>query len=249
MVKNFLVSMFAILLFTLGGAASWFYVQMVQTNAGDEVVDEQPFSPAAMSPNPDPIPPKTEEPLKTVLRGPALSPEELYRFTTATAKTRKQMREEDERLRNRRLRIRAADADTKAAQREVEGMLNEVRGLMRQTEELATEAEEAIQKLQNTDAEIKRQSEDLNKLKTDLGATEASRLKTFAEYLQSMPPESSAKAFKAMVNEGKMDYAIQLLRQIEPRNVSKILDQIGDPELIAQFATRYPIAPTAPTVR
>lgn len=245
MFKSFLISMFAILLFTLGGAAAWFYVQMVEEESPDEDSIVQPLQ--AVGGEADPVPRLdvlgNGGVLPAVVRGPALDADEMFRLSTATKAKQQQLLEYDEQLREHKRRIKAADADTKTAQREVEGTLKEIRNLMDATESLLSETQQTIAELQKERIETQRKTDDLKKVEGEAGAGVKRDVKNFAEYLQSMPPEDAAQTIKEMTNDGKMDFAIQLLRNIEVRNVSKILAEIKDPALVAELATRYPEVP------
>lgn len=246
MFKSFLISMFAILLFTLGGAASWFYVQMVAEQQPDDQSVPQPI--LASSTEADPVPRleslgKRNGVLPAVISGPELDAEEMFRLSQATKAKREQLLQYEERLREHKNRIKAADADTKSAQREVEGTLKQVRSLMNETEKLLSETKESIGELQKVRADTDRKANELKDAEKEAGAGVAKDVKSFAEYLQSMPPEDAAEAIKEMINNGKMDFAIQLLRNIEARNVAKILAEIKDATLIAEVASRYPEVP------
>ena len=245
MFKSFLVSMFAILLFTLGGAATWFGMQMLAEKKTDD--DMQDLSPAVNVTDADPIPaPRIlglDGDLPAVVRGPDLDAEEMFRLSTATAAKREQLSQYEERLREHKLRIKAADADTKFAQREVEGTLQQTRSLMESMEALLEETRTSIVALQKERVETDQKADNLKKLETEAGAGVAANVKSFSEFLQSMPATDSAETIKEMTNNGKMDFAVQLLRNNEPRNVAKILAEIKDPPLVAEIASRFTDAP------
>ena len=256
MIRNFLVSMFAILLFTLGAAGAWFYMQMAEQQQQEEEVatqtEEQELEDALTQAKEDPVPPSPFDDramLRAVVRGPELDADEMYRLSTATAATRDQLREYEDRLQEHKLRIKAADADTKAAQREVEGALEQVRNLLDATESLLSETRQQLELLKQQKAEVEKKEKDLEKLQTEAGAGVAANMKTFAEYMASMPAGNVAETLKEMTNSGKMDFAIQLLRKMEPRNASKILSEIEDPQLVAELAQRYAEAPETPQTR
>ena len=249
MFRTFLISMFAILLFTLGATASWFYVNMMEDReATDAEMVEGAALPTLPSISPaDPIPPLAEAKEEIVIPAAArpggLGPEDIYRFKTATEATREQMRQQEERLREQRLRIQATNADTQMAQREVEGALEQVRTLLNATEEVLAETKKQLEELKRERAQVKQKKDALDQQQTAAGKDVATKMKTFAELLSSMPPESVADTIKEMVDTGRMDFAIQLLQEMEPRNASKILAEVGDAQLLAAIASRYPVAP------
>ena len=91
--------------------------------------------------------------------------------------------------------------------------------------------------------EIQKKLEALKNAEAEAGAGAAASLKTLGEFIQTMPPEDAADAIKEMVNDGKLDFVIQLLRKIEPRVASKFLAAIDDPALVAEIATRFSEVP------
>ena len=57
--------------------------------------------------------------------------------------------------------------------------------------------------------------------------------------VEGMSPENAAEMLREMSNDGKIDMASQLLRNIEERKASKILDAINDPTLGVQLLEKY----------
>lgn len=241
MIKSFLISMFAVLLFALGAVGSWFYLQMESEDAEDEV---QPMATLAVERAANPVPKPETSTLPAIIRGPELDAEEMFRLTTATREKREQLREYEERLREHKQRIKAADADTKSAHREVEGMLGQVRNIMSGAEKLLDEVQLALNDLKKQKSELQTKEDKLKELEKEAGAGAAANMKTLSEYMASMPADVAAGAIKEMTNDGKIDFVVQLLRKIEPRNVSKILAELEDPQLLAEIAQRFRTTPT-----
>lgn len=237
MVKSFLVSMFAILVFTLGAAGAWFYMQMqLEAGSDDEGV---PVAVAPAEASPIPQFNDADAPLPAVVRGPQLDPDELYRIETATAAQRNKLREYEDRIREQKSRIKAADIDTKAAQREVEGAASHVNKMLHAAETTLQEVRTELENLKKEAAEIQKRKDELQKVEDEVGVDAAANIKNFAEFMQSMPAEKSAAMIQNMSDSGKMDFAVQLLRNIEGRNASKILAQIEDESLVSEIAERY----------
>ena len=102
---------------------------------------------------------------------------------------------------------------------------------------------QAIKDLQQQKLEVDKKQADLKAMEEKVGAGAVKNIKEFAEIIESMPETEAAMMIKEMWNDGKMDFAIQLLRNIEPRNVAKIIPEIKDVQLMAEIAARYPEAP------
>lgn len=238
MFKSFLVSMFAILVFTLGAAGAWFYMQM-QLEAGSE--DEVGVTVADAPSEASPIPRfnDADTPLPAVVRGPQLDPDELYRIETATVAKRNQLREYEDRIREQKSRIKAADIDTKAARLEVEGAAKHVTQMLNAAEETLKQVRAELENLKKEAAEVQKRKDELQKVEDEVGTDAAANIKNFAEFMQSMPATKSAAMIQNLSDAGNMDFAVQLLRNIEARNASKILGEIQDASLVSELAERY----------
>lgn len=236
MIKSFLVSMFAIFLFTLGAAGAWFYIQMGP--AAESTEDAALDVAGTIQEEPDPIP-KFNPGLPAVLRGPDLSPDEMVRLNMAMSAREEQSRQHEEKLREIRIRIQTADADTKAAQREVEGAMSQARQVMEAAEALLNEVQTTLTDLKKESQELQKRRDDIDKLEEEMGEGAAANIKAFAEYVEKMPAEVAADLVKEMVQDNKMDDVIQLLKSMEPRNASKLLAELDDSPLLAEIATRY----------
>lgn len=252
MFRTFLISMFAILLFTLGATGSWFYVNMMEDRKAEaEQADASlPGLPEVPS-EANPVPPTStpEEAMERAMfpapsRAPGMAPEDIYRLREATIDVREQLRNQEDQLREQKLRIKAADADTKTAQREVEGALEQVRHLLETTEAILSETKQEMEELRKERAALKQAQDKLDAAQKGAGADVATRMKKLSEYMASMPAPEVADTIKEMVNNGKMDDAFQLLELMESRSVAKILAEIPDPQLRAEFFSRFPTAAT-----
>ena len=247
MFKSFLISMFAVFLFALGAAGAWFYLQM--ENTPDLDAQSQEVQNIAKKPDQpvDPVPRPADEtlldPLPSAVRGPGLDAEKLYQLSVLSEEKRAQLSQYEDRLRDHKLRINAGNADILAAQREVDGALTQVRSLMDSTDKLLGDVKQAIKELQQQKLEVDKKQADLKAMEEKVGAGAVKNIKEFAEIIESMPETEAAMMIKEMWNDGKMDFAIQLLRNIEPRNVAKIIPEIKDVQLMAEIAARYPEAP------
>ena len=57
-------------------------------------------------------------------------------------------------------------------------------------------------------------------------------IKIISELLESLPARDAAKTIKLLTEKGDIELVIQLLRNIEPRNASKILSELAPPQLL-----------------
>ena len=237
MIKSFLVSMFAVMLFALGATGAWFYMKLERERLAAEESLPEPPTPAPAGKT-DPVPAFTPA-LPASHRGSELTPEELYRLETATSAQRAQLAQYERRLREQNRRIITSNADTEAAQREVEGAIAQLDKMMTAVEELLSDVATAKEELKQQTLEVQKKMNDLTELEKEAGAGAAANIRTFAEFMTGMPPAESAALLVELANDGKIDFALQLLHNLETRNASKVLAEVRDGPLRAEMATRF----------
>lgn len=236
MFRSFLISMFAILLFALGATGAWFYLQLEKSMESEDdslprAVAAQPKAP------PDPVP-KFQASLPAPVRGSELTPEEMYKIESATAAQRELLIEHEARLREQKRRIVTSNADTEAAQREVEGALEQVRSMLDATQALLDEVVVAKEDLKKQSAELQQKMAALKELEANIGAGAKVKLKKIAEIIAGMPAVDSAGMMAELSREGDLNFAVQLLDNLETRSAAKVLSEIKDEQLRAELTSR-----------
>lgn len=68
--------------------------------------------------------------------------------------------------------------------------------------------------------------------------TQRQNLANVGEFLSGLTPEQAASTIKEFCNNGKMDMVARLLSMMESRTVSKMLDALADPALVAEILER-----------
>ena len=72
-----------------------------------------------------------------------------------------------------------------------------------------------------------------------LSETEKDNLRNVAEFLSGSQAEQAARTIKEFCNDGKMDLVAQMMRFLDARDVSKLLDALNDPVLVSELLDRY----------
>jgi flagellar motility protein MotE (MotC chaperone) len=123
----------------------------------------------------------------------------------------------------------------------------EISALMEQAENKAAEARSFLEAARqagattpvNTTADGEQPATAPGNQLRELPENEKQNLKTVAEWLKGMPPETAAQSIRELSNEGKMEMAVQLLSFLEDRDAANILSALDDTTLFTQLADRF----------
>ena len=244
MIKTFLYSMFAVFLFALGAAGSWFYLQM----EGDDDDETKPAEQqAAVEPTPAGVDSLLadgrsgkEADLPVPVPSKPLSAEEVFRFGAMNRDRHEQLRKREDRLKKEETRLKLAHKDIEARQREIEGVLAQVNDTLSAGEKLLNEIKQASEQLEKEKQDVEKKLESLQQSEQENNVGEQVSLKIAANWLQGMKAEDAAETIRELINEGNMDFALIVLANIEQRNVAKILEAMKDPVLVAELTERFP---------
>lgn len=240
MIKTFLYSMFAVFLFALGGAGSWFYLQMVEADGQEkDSVSFQPVAPhTGLEALTSDINPSNNIEMPVPVHVKPVSAEEIFRFGAINKKNIEQLRNQEQRLEKDKLRLKTAHIDIETRQREIEGMLIQVNDKLATAEKLLDDIKVAAERLTTEKQDVSKKLDELQQSEEDLNAGENVNVQMVASWIQNMKAEQAAEIIREMANDGKMDFGLKLLAQIEDRNVAKILAAMRDPILVAELAER-----------
>ncbi len=243
MLKSIVNGLFAVLLFSLGAVGSWYFAQYHprQEPVTAEQVLSPPTQPLAEPPEPAPSDSVTEPAdakLPVPFHGRAMSAAEIFRYASVNRKTMETLRRKEEELRQEELRVQLVQKDIEGKQREIEGVLKQTQDTVAAGERLLSQLQAEAEKVAR---ERELQQEELEKAKAAQApsAERMANVKVTAGWLESMSPEDAAETLKNLSNNGKMDFALQLLSYIEQRDVAKILDALHDPTLVAELTEGF----------
>lgn len=246
MIKTFVYSMFAVFLFALGGAGSWFYLQMeasAEQAKEDKSVGARTVStttPAGFASLTADIAAASDTLMPVPIQSTTMSPEESFRFGAINRKYHENLRKREDKIDKEKMRLKLAHKDIEARQLEIEGMLTQVNDTLTAGEKLLSEIKQASAKLSTEQQDVTTRIESLQQLEDDSQSGEQVSVKLVAGWIQSMKDTKAAAIIRELANDGKMDYALNLMAYIEERNAAKILAAMDDSVLAAELAERFP---------
>lgn len=295
MIKNLLVSLFAVFLFALGAAGSWYFLQFQeqqkQLAEGDHAeegeADSHSNSETTMSTSTTSSAEhgdaharsdahgsahgkddhSGEKMMSSPVAGRSMTPEEIVRYGFQYKKNMEVLKQKNEELKNNEMRLQLIQKDVDQKKMEIEGMLKQLQQTATATELLLQQTQQERQAVANEkeslDQEKRTLSEQKDSLQKDLeeskrskagdgnatgttpaGANQAAvderqNLEKVALIFSGMDEAAAAKALQTLANKGNVEYALQILDNIEPRNVAAILDALDDPELTSHLTEAY----------
>ncbi len=201
MIKTFVYSMFAVFLFALGGAGSWFYLQMeaaadkAKKNKSGDVQTVSTTTPAGFASLTAGIAAASDNAMPVPVQSKSISPEESFRFGAINKKYHEDLRKSEDRIRKQEMRLKLAYKDVEARQLEIEGILTHVSDTLSAGEKLLNEIKQASAKLSAEQQDVTTQLESLQQLEDDSQSGEQVNVKMVAEWIQSMKAEEAAKSF------------------------------------------------------
>jgi flagellar motility protein MotE (MotC chaperone) len=243
MIKTALFSLFAVFLFALGAAGAWFIVQYQSDKEGNEAESSETSEDQEIGPHGE-APPSSDHAshdahLPVAVRGRPMSAEELFRFGAMNRKNIEAIKHKEEELHKEEMRVELLKKEIEGRKREVEGILQQTQQAVDVGQKLLNQLREQQQQLNSEKEQLQKQQEEFRKAKDTPNEDKQANLKSAAGWLQSMKSEDAAEALKELANDGKMDFALQLLANIEERNAAKILAAMKDPTLVADLTEAF----------
>ncbi len=239
MIKTVLSSMFAVFLFALGAAGSWYFVQFQEKKQAEASLDSSfdstltPVSSTATDETGDSV----DMPIPVHAR--AMSAEEVFRFGAMNRRAAESVRKKEAELRADEQRLQLMRQDIEGQKTEVEGILKQSQSTMESAERMLAQVQQELQTLAAEKEKRLEELEDIKKRTEIPDANKQANIKKMAELLSGMGDTDSAEVLKTLANSGKMEDALRLLDQIEPRDAAKILDALDDPGLVADLTEAY----------
>jgi hypothetical protein len=98
------------------------------------------------------------------------------------------------------------------------------------------------QKRQQASQETQKAQQELDKIKSasvQYEREERKSIKQMAGWFQKMEPEAAAEHLRGLADDGKLDTVVQMLADMEDRDVARILAAISDRALVAQLTDKF----------
>jgi len=235
--KTILALGVATMFFLSAGLGSWMLVISKET---DDSADESPIARDQTADVRDTYD-ETLNSLPAEINTGTATPEEVFRMAVLLREQQANLRREQEAAEKERVRMKLVMEDIKNQQRELDGMLVQLQDKIKSGEALLSQLSDERQKLDEERKTTAKQLEVLNEARTDVDASEATNVKQISRWFQGMDPEQSSKILRNIANDGEMDRVVQILANIEDRNVAKILGAMDDPALVGQITEKMQV--------
>ena len=242
--KKFGLILFGLLLFAASGGGAYWYRTQATTGedgtadkssaeasaAGDTTSGEMPGAKKLK-------PPEGQLPVAEHPR--PLSVEEIVRLGMQFKTRERQLREREALLQEREEQLKLMEIDLKGEMEELQGYVEQAERKLAAAEQILAKTQAERQQLAEEQAQAESQLKDLQNELQSRDVAESRNLKQFAEWMQGMKPESSADLLKGLANDGQMDVAVQLLANLEDRDAAKVLEAIGDTQLVGDLIEEF----------
>jgi flagellar motility protein MotE (MotC chaperone) len=231
---------FAGVMFGVSAAGSWWMTsrQSEAPAAEADAAGVPPVPGVASSTAPVQTPPPTGE-LPVPVRPKVISPEELLRNAMSLRSREEALRQQEAEAEKRRARLELVQADIQGEQTEIEGLAAQVKSQIDAANALITKVAEERSRLEQERQQSATQLKEFEEAQTKMDAVETQNIKRMATWIQGMEPTASAEFLRELVNDGKMDIAVQILSNFEERQASKVLSEIDDPALVIELADKF----------
>lgn len=244
MFKTLFSSLFAVAMFAAGAIGSWYLSNMSPT---EETEADATTTPVSVN---TPVPP-----LSTASKGPkadlkkmpvaaygkAISAEELFRRSADTKREREELARREEHLEKEANRVNLLHNDLEEKRKEVDALVEHNKEILASIEKLEVKVKQEMQTLQklkdDRDQQLKKEAE---AGKGDAANIEAN-VKTMSKFLAALEPDAAAATLKKLINDGKMDFVLQLLNNVPDRKAGEILNAIArtDDVLLARIMDEF----------
>ncbi len=232
---------FAGVMFGISAAGSWWMASRQPaapaTEANAAVAGVPPVPGVATNSDPAQMPPTGELPVP--VRPKVITPEELLRNAMSLRSREEAIRQQEAEAEKRRARLELVQADIKAEQTEIEGLSAQVKSQIEAANALIAKVAEDRAQLEQERQASEARLKEFENVQTKMDAVEAQNIKRMSTWIQGMEPTASAAFLRELINDGKMDIAVQILSNFEERQASKLLSEIDDPELMIELADKF----------
>ncbi len=177
--------------------------------------------------------------LPVAVRPKPVSVEEIFRLGENLRHREEMLAERGREMDKERTRMKLGLEDVRREQQELESLQTRVQSLIGKAEQLLGDL---AQKRQQLSQDKQKAEEELQKIKAagvEYKQGEQKNIKQMAGWFQKMEPEAAAEQLRGLANSGKLDTVVQLLADMEDRDVAKILAVISDSALVDQLTEKF----------
>lgn len=228
--KLLIISIMGLVLFGASAAASMFLLPKPEETGEQETADSDP----GMS-QPGKTSLVSNEEIPIPFRPKGLTEESILELANTIREREDTIKERDHELDKRESRHKFILDDIEREKRELESVQKAVQDKIAEAQRLVAEIEEKRKGIVERQKEIEEGLAKIEKQQLPDAEAEQKNMKTLSGWLSAMPSDTSSQVIKKFCDDGKIDFAVEILANLEERDVAKILGPL-DPPLIKQLA-------------
>jgi hypothetical protein len=180
------------------------------------------------------------------IRPRPVSVEELLRYSLGLKSREEAISGREKDLERRQSQVNIALTDIQGEQQELDGLRRSVKDQISAVDNLLAKLADERQQLNADKAKAEEELKKYDTVKKDDDVSQRDNVKRMSAWFQGMEPDKAAGVLKGLVNEGKMELAVQLLANFEEREASKVLAAIDDTTLTVELAEAFRTFKRAP---
>lgn len=222
-----------VVLFGGSAAASWFLRPVAEATNETTTTDSSASSLANSQPDPflasaTPHQSSAGIPAETVLR-----------LSESIKQKEAQLNQREKHLLERENRLKFMVDDLQRERTEMDTMLQQAEARTQTARDLLEQVQTQSTLIAPVAGDDANNDDGNGQISQPLNETQKENLENVAEFLSGLQADQAAQTIKQFCNDGKMEMVAQLLRFMEARDVSKLLDALNDPVLLSEILLRY----------
>jgi flagellar motility protein MotE (MotC chaperone) len=229
MKQMLLVLVVGMTLFGVSGGVS-FYLQQQQLKKDAEVgtaVNDKPFAKAPIGSRSASF--QDAQTLPGAVRpAPTTSPEQIAQVVTSISKQQESLKAQEQNLLVRQKHLELIHEDLRGERKTVDALRQQVAAEMKALtdklnilENKANDIDKQKKKIQDLDEQVKQSM-------FEMDSVEQKRIKQIASMYDSMEAQVAGGLLQEMADTGKMDTAVKILSNMQPRQSAKVLTEMED---------------------
>ena len=177
--------------------------------------------------------------LPVAFHGKPMSTDDVFRFTASIRGRERELKRREDALEQQEARLKMMVDDLKQQRLEVDGKMQEVQLAIEQTERAVQELLRQRQELSKEQTAAKRTLEQARSQQLAIDKQGAARVKELANIFSGSDENQSASRIRTLIDQGDLQFVVQVLAEVEPRTAAKVLDALDDPTLASQIMKAY----------
>jgi DNA repair exonuclease SbcCD ATPase subunit len=177
--------------------------------------------------------------MPVAVRTQPLSADEAFRLSASLRGEQEALKARQVRIEKEESRLQIIRNDISLEKQEVDGLLGQVRTALESARSVVDDIQNRRQELEQREQEASVGLQQMAAAKEKVAKAEQDNLKQMSRWFQGMSPDNAAKILRELGNNGEMDAVIQMLGNIEDRDVARILTAVEDADLVAEIVEKF----------